>query len=142
KGPKAGSLFSNPGVSALSPKDLKIAMREADVKIHLRPAGGGNLGADVTATFELDDLAPGSAGPRTYLVAFPVTGLRSRVLTVSGFKVLVDGKEPAIVLRHSIAVGYNRVNLEDTVVYGQFDAHFAPDNEPSYSGANLVDETE
>jgi hypothetical protein len=141
KGPKAGSLFSNPGLTQSNPSDLKIAMRQADVTIALRPAGGGNLGADVTATFLLEDLDPPSAGTRTYLVAFPVTGLRSRVMSVAGFKVLVDGVEPAIVLRRSISIGYQRVDLRDTPVNGQLDARFSPENEPDFSGTNLADQT-
>ncbi len=55
-----------------------------------------------------DDLAPNPAGKRTFLVAFPVTGLRSQVLTVSHFHVSVDGKEPAIALRRAISIGYRR----------------------------------
>ena len=141
KGPKAGSLLSIPGISESSPKDLKVAMRQADVRIRLKPAGDGNLAADVVATFELEDLASSSAGKRTFLVAFPVTGLRSQVLAVTKFKVLVDGKAPAVVLRHAIAIGYHRYDLEDTPVSGLLDASFSPDKEPSQTGVFLADES-
>ena len=37
KGPHSGSAFSNPGLIANAPAGLKVAMKTADVKIHLRP---------------------------------------------------------------------------------------------------------
>ena len=141
KGPKAGSLMANPGVSQSSPKNLKITLRQAEVKISLRPAGGGNLAADVTASFQLEDHASMLAGTRTFLVAFPVTGLRSQVMAVKDFRVSVDGNQPPLVLRRTVRIGYNRYNLEDTAVARQLDERFAPDKEPSQTGVCLADET-
>jgi hypothetical protein len=140
KGPRSGSVFSNPGIAANSPKDLKIALRTADVKIRLRLAEGGNLAADCVATFELVDIAPQEAGTRSFLVAFPVTGLRSHMVTVGQFHVLVDDKEPATVLRSAITISRRVFKLEDTPVNGQLDARFAPEKEPSQWAVFLADE--
>ena len=54
KGPHSGSAFSNPGLIADAPAGLKVAMKNADVKIHLRPGDGDtpNAGpAGQAATF-------------------------------------------------------------------------------------------
>ena len=81
KGPKSGSAFANPGVVADPPKDLKVAQRNAEVKIVLRPAGDGNLAADCVATFDLKDISAPASGAIDFLVALPVKGLRSKVAT-------------------------------------------------------------
>lgn len=141
KGPKSGSVFSNLGIAATPPQDLKVTMETADVKIRLRSADGGNLAADCVATFELVDHAAPETGPKSFLVAFPVTGLRSKIVTVDQFRVTVDGKEPATVLRRAIEISRRQYKLEDSPVHGQLEAVFAPEKEPDKWAVFLADKT-
>jgi hypothetical protein len=141
KGPKSGTLFANPGIVAGAPDAPRVTMRTANVRIQLRAGGGGNLAADCVADFELADLAPRPAETPPLLVAFPVTGLRSKVVTVEKFNVTVDGESPPTVLRRSITVSKGRAKLEDTPVHGMLDDRFSPQY-PSRSWAVfLTDET-
>ena len=129
KGPASGSAFSNLGIAASSPDSLKVTMQTADVKITLRATSDGNLAADCIAVFELENRSPIDNGVQPFLVAFPVTGLRSDVVTVDKFAVSVDGKVPPTVLRRAITISRRQLKLEDKPIYGQLDATFAPENE-------------
>lgn len=126
KGPHSGSAFSNPGLVADAPAGLKVAMKTADVKIHLRPGDGDTLRADCTADFEIEDSSPAELAGQLYLVGFPVTGLSSKIVTIDSFKVTVDGKEPPTVLRRGIAISRREAKLVDSLVSGKLDARFAP----------------
>ena len=119
KGPHSGSAFSNPGLIADAPAGLKVAMKTADVKIHLRPGDGDTLKADVTADFELEDSSPAELAGQLYLVGFPVTGLSSKIVTIDNFAVTVDGKTPATVLRQCIGTHFRSLRVEDTPVTGE-----------------------
>lgn len=127
KGPKSGGVFANPGLSAVRPEGLKVAMHSAEVKIHLRPAAGGNLTAECVATFEMKDASPTELNGQGYLVAFPVTGLKSKILTVERFQVTVDGQEPPSVFRRNIALSRREFKRDDTPITGQLDARLALD---------------
>jgi hypothetical protein len=141
KGPKSGTLFANPGIVAGAPEGLKITMRTADVRIQLRAAGGGNMAADCVADFELVDVGSRPAETPPLLVAFPVTGLRSKVVAVEQFNVAIDGENPPTVLRRSITISKGQAKLEDIPIHGQLDDRFAPQY-PSRSWAIfLTDET-
>lgn len=141
KGPHSGSAFSNPGLIADAPADLKVAMKTADVKIHLRPGDGDTLKADVTAEFELEDSSPAELAGQLYLVGFPVTGLSSKIVTIDNFAVTVDGEPPATVLRQAITISRREAKLSDSPVSGKLDARFALKHsdsewEVNYAGDN------
>jgi hypothetical protein len=108
------------------PANLGISMTSANVKILFHRGVGDRLAADIDATFELIDHSDLGKEESEFLVAFPVSGLRSSVLTVSQFSVLVDDQHPATVLRQAIVISRRNVQLKDTPVYGQLDAKFAP----------------
>ena len=144
KGPKSGSVFSNPGVVSLTPfnqksyydrsipaaqpdPDRKVTMKSAQVKVVLRAAEDNKLAADVTADFEMIDVSAPATQPSDFLVAFPVTGLKSKVVSVDRFKVLVDGAQPPLVFRQAIALSRRESKLQDSPIVGQLDARFAPD---------------
>ena len=139
KGPKSGALFSNLGLSEMS-ADVKVAMRDAKVKIVLKKGEGNTLLAECEANFLLENLAPAKTGPQDFLVAFPVTGLRSNVVKIENFSVTVDGKTPPLVLRQSIALSKRESKLQDTAVAGQLDARFAPEKSKRQWGVGLVDD--
>ncbi len=128
KGPFSGSAFSNPGVVGKENAGLKVAMVSAEVKINLRRGEGDQLAADCTAVFQLEDHADTVAGEREFLVAFPVTGLSSKVVTGSNFVVEVDGGKPATVFRQTISISRREAELRDTPVFGQLEERFQPRN--------------
>jgi len=131
KGPHSGSAFSNPGLIADAPAGLKVAMKTADVKIHLRPGEGDTLKADVTADFELEDSSPAELAGQLYLVGFPVTGLSSKIVTIDNFAVTVDGKTPATVLRQCIGTHFISMRAEDTPVRGELASETINKQSPS-----------
>ncbi len=131
KGPHSGSAFSNPGLIANAPAGLQVAMKTADVKIHLRPGDGETLKADVTADFELEDSSPAELNGQLYLVGFPVTGLSSKIVTIDNFAVTVDGKTPAMVLRQDIYINRRQSKRVDEKLRGELEARFAPETPQS-----------
>ena len=131
KGPHSGSAFSNPGLVADAPAGLKVAMKTADVKIHLRPGDGDTLKADVTADFVLEDSSPAELNGQLYLVGFPVTGLSSKIVTIDQFAVTVDGKTPATVLRQCIGTHFISMRAEDTPVSGKLTSETINKQSPS-----------
>ena len=131
KGPHSGSAFSNPGLIADAPAGLKVAMKTADVKIHLRPGDGDTLKADVTANFVLEDSSPAELAGQLYLVGFPVTGLSSKIVTIDNFAVMVDGKTPATVLRQCIGTHFRAMRAEDTPVNGKLTSQTINEKSPS-----------
>lgn len=140
KGPKSGAVFSNLGLSAMS-ADVKIAMRDAQVKIVLKKGAGNTLLAECEANFLLENIAPTETGPQDFLVAFPVTGLNSKVVTIDKFAVTVDGKTPPTVFRQAIAISRRESKLQDKVIAGQLDARFAPETCKQQWGVGLTDDT-
>lgn len=134
KGPHSGSAFSNPGLVADAPAGLKVAMKTADVKIHLRPGDGDTLKADVTADFELEDSSPVELNGQLYLVGFPVTGLSSKIVTIDNFAVTVDGQEPATILRRAIGTHFMSMRVEDTPVAGTLESHVVDKQSPQRWG--------
>ncbi len=141
KGPHSGSAFSNPGLVANAPAGLKVAMKTADVKIHLRPGDGDTLKADCTAEFEMEDSSPAELNGQLYLVGFPVTGLSSKIVTIDQFKVTVDGKEPATIIRRAIGTHFMSMRVEDTPVTGTLESHIVDKQSPErwgiwYKGAS------
>lgn len=119
KGPHSGSAFSNPGLIANAPAGLRVAMKTADVKIHLRPGDGDTLKADCTAEFKMEDSSPAELAGQLYLVGFPVTGLSSKIVTIDQFKVTIDGKEPPMVLRQCIGTHFMSMRAVDTPLVGE-----------------------
>jgi hypothetical protein len=139
KGPHSGSAFSNPGLIADAPAGLTVAMKTADVKIHLRPGDGDTLKADVTADFELEDSSPAELNGQLYLVGFPVTGLSSKIVTIDNFAVKVDGQAPAMVLRQWITISRRQAKLVDQRLIGEFESEFAPEAEQSRRSLHYPD---
>lgn len=141
KGPHSGSAFSNPGLVADAPAGLKVTMKTADVKIHLRAGEGDTLKADCTAEFEMEDSSPAELAGQLYLVGFPVTGLSSKIVTIDNFAVKVDGKEPATVLRQAIAISRRESKLKDNAISGALDAHLAPKTDGKQWSVGYIDES-
>jgi hypothetical protein len=138
KGPKSGAAFSNLGLAAMS-TDVKVAMRDARVKILLKKGEGDTILAECEANFLLENLAPTETGPQDFLVAFPVTGLTSKVVMIDKFAVTVDGKTPPTVFRQGIAISRRESKLQDRVISGQLEARFAPEKSKQQWGVCLSD---
>ena len=103
-GPRTGSLFSNPGVVAAHLSTLKVSMASADVKIFVHRGKGEELAAECDASFVLKDRSNPASGSHDFLVAFPVTGMNSKIVTVDSFSVLVEGNAPQKVFRNTVVV--------------------------------------
>lgn len=131
KGAWSGSAFSNPGVvEGLSP-ETKITMRSAAVRIRLSQGKDDTLVAKCEAEFELQNTTTGKSEAEEFLVGFPVTGLNSKIVTITGFTVSVDGRTPPTVLRRGIELSKRSAELRDTPVAGQLEARFQPANRKS-----------
>jgi hypothetical protein len=139
KGPWSGSVFSNPGLVDGAPPETKITMQSAKVHIQLSRGHAGSLVATCAAEFEMENLSDAKAKPEAILVAFPVTGLNSKIVTISGFTVVVDGQKPAIVLRRAVTISKWKSELRDTPVFGQLEARFAADDNKSGWGIPVGD---
>lgn len=120
-------------------------MASAEVKVRLRKGDGDQLAADCVAEFVLEDHADKSLGKQEFLVAFPVTGLSSKIVTISNFKVQIDGKEPAMVFRQAITVSKWEIQTKDSPIHGKFEARFSPRPATQANfwkwGVRLADET-
>lgn len=131
-GPRGGSLFSNIGVVAKPSPPSKITLATAEVKVHLRRGAGDQLAAECTADFVLEDHSDPQTGPQEFLVAFPVTGLQSKIVTVDNFSVEVDGTKPAAVFRQPIAISRGRYAKKDTAIQGELEARFQVNTETNW----------
>lgn len=137
-GPRGGSLFSNIGVVAKPSPPSKITLATAEVKVHLRRGVGDQLVAECTADFVLEDRSDPQTGPQEFLVAFPVTGLQSKIVTVDNFSVEVDGMKPAMVFREPIVISWGRYGTKDTAVQGELEARFQVKTETDGWGVTLL----
>jgi hypothetical protein len=141
KGPWSGSVFSNPGVVAVSELESKISLKSAGVDIQISKGENDTLVARCKADFLLSNLDKEGKTRGEILVAFPVSGLNSEVVTTSDFQVTVDGLKPALVLRRGIQVSKRDYALRDTAIYGQFDARFHPAKSEIDWGVRLMDKS-
>jgi hypothetical protein len=141
KGPWSGTAFSNPGLVEGAAPGTKIAMRTANVRIQLSRGQGETLVAKCEAEFELVNTMPGKSKAGDILVAFPVTGLASKIVTVSDFTVLIDGRRPATVLRQAIIVSRRSMETKDTPIHGQLEARFHVKDPQRTWGVTLADES-
>ena len=124
KGPKSGAAFANIGALTGDVAAESVAMKSADVTIHLKRGEGDALVAECEAKFLLADERDANATALEFLAAFPVTGLRSGVVAVKSFRVEIDGEQPATVLRRAIEVSRRDWKVEDMPIHGQLDARF------------------
>lgn len=124
KGPKSGAAFANIGALTGDAAAESVAMKSADVTIHLKRGEGDALVAECEAKFLLADERDANATALEFLAAFPVTGLRSGVVAVKSFRVETDGERPATVLRRAIEVSRRDWKVEDMPIHGQLDARF------------------
>jgi hypothetical protein len=141
KGPTSGSIFSNPGITNVPDSIPKIQMKSAEVTIRLRRGEVNQLAADCDADFLLEDDGPPSVNGHEYLTAFPVSGLSTKIVSISNFSVTVDGQQPATVFRRTIVVSKWQAHLEDTAVFGQLEARFQPDSNKGDWGITLADKS-
>jgi hypothetical protein len=141
KGPTSGSIFSNPGLTNTPDSLPKIQMKSADVTIRLRRSDTNQLAADCEADFVLEDEAPSSAEIHKYLTAFPVSGLSTKIVSISNFSVTVDGHQPPTVFRRTIVVSKWEAHLQDAAVSGQLEAQFQPDSKKKDWGIVLADKS-
>lgn len=99
-------------------------MDSAEVTIHLRKGSGNTLKADCFAEFILIDKSKDSMGDQEFLVAFPVTGMKSEIVTVDNFEVKFDDAIPPTVFRQPIFISRNKVELQDTPISGKLKKKF------------------
>jgi hypothetical protein len=105
KGPWSGSIGSSP--SALgSPLEVPLVLVSAEVKINVKRGIGDELSADYAATFLIYDRRGTADGERDYLLAFPVTGMNSKIVTINNFSVRAyhDRNRPPAVSHHAIVI--------------------------------------
>lgn len=141
KGPLSAAAFSNPGLVDSGGPGAKIAMRSADVRIRLTRGTEDTLIAKCEAEFDLVNTSAGEMKTEDILVAFPVTGLTSNIVTVRDFAVTVDDQQPATVLRRTIAVSRRQFKVEDKPIFGQLDAHFHAERNKTTWGVTLTDQS-
>jgi hypothetical protein len=141
KGPTSGSAFSNPGLTVVQDPQPKIQMTSADVEIRLRRGESNQLAADCDAQFLLKDNGPPQTESRKFLAAFPVSGLSTKIVTITNFSVTIDGEQPATVFRRTIVVSKWEAHLQDTAIFGQLEARFQAESTPREWGITLADKS-
>lgn len=141
KGPASGGIFSNPGLTKTPDPIPKVQMKSAEVTIRLRRSDSNQLAADCSADFLLEDQGPASTENHKYLVGFPVSGLSTKIVSITSFSVTVDGQQPATVFRRTIVVSKWEAHLLDAAVFGQLEARFQPDPKKRDWGITLADDS-
>jgi hypothetical protein len=96
-GPSSGIGFSNVGSATKAIPPTSLA--NAAVVITLKAGKGSDLTVDCTAQFDMKTLATPQIKEGMGQVAFPITGLFGRAVTVKRFDVRVNGKSPSDLAR-------------------------------------------
>ena len=105
KGPWTGSIGSSP--AALQEKgDNQLALISAQVKIRIKHGSGEELLALCSAAFVIHDLRAANEGEQELQMAFPVTGMDAKIVTVGDFVAYYgnDRNNRPTVTRHPIVV--------------------------------------